>query len=162
VKKCSAHSLRKCSQIPKNSQTLDFDLYWQCRGWAGKDNQREIKCCPIQTHTATTVSSGYCIIRLFSVDWKPSLNGENIMGKMNYMNEWTKFWQVSQSKWSKRSLSTGWIDSNVWLMQMVTPFPKMAHVNFWTELNNGKHVRISHSWITYSSDNSCIVLFSDQ
>jgi hypothetical protein len=78
----------------------------------------------------------------FSVGWKSSLNGENIMGKMNYMKQWVKFWQVSQLKWSKRSLSTGWITCNAWLMEMVTMFPKISWMNFWTELNNGKHVRI--------------------
>jgi hypothetical protein len=78
----------------------------------------------------------------FLVGWKPSLNGENIMGKMNYMKSWTKVWQTSQSKWSKRSLSTGWIDSNTGLIEMVTTFPKTWQVNFWTEFSNGKHVKI--------------------
>jgi hypothetical protein len=51
------------------------------------------------------------------------------------------FWQVSQSR---RYLSTVWIDSKAWLMEMVTTFPKTSQVNFWTELNNGKHVKIEH------------------
>jgi hypothetical protein len=89
----------------------------------------------------------------FSVGWKPSLNGENIMAKTR-MKSWMKFWQVSQSKWSRCSLSTGWIDSNAWLMEMVTTFPKISQVNFWTELNNGKHVRIEHSWTPYIESES--------
>jgi hypothetical protein len=80
----------------------------------------------------------------FSAGWKPNLNGENIMGKMNYMKQWVKFWQVSHFKWSKQSLSTGWINSNAWLMEMVTTVPKISQVNFWTELHNGKHVKIEY------------------
>jgi hypothetical protein len=34
--------------------------------------------------------------------------------------------------------------SNVWLMEMVTTLPKISQVNFWTELNNGKHVKIEY------------------
>jgi hypothetical protein len=78
----------------------------------------------------------------FSVVWKSSLNEKNIMGKMNYRKSWMKFWHVFLLKWSKRSLSTGWIDSNAWLMEMVTTFPKISQMNLWTELSNGKHVRI--------------------
>jgi hypothetical protein len=62
VKKCLVHSLRKCSQIPKNSQTLDFDSYGKCKGSHGKGNLREIGCFPIQTHAVATVSPGYCIL----------------------------------------------------------------------------------------------------
>jgi hypothetical protein len=80
----------------------------------------------------------------FSVSWESSLNGENITRKMNYMKQWMKFWQVSQSKWSKQSLSAGWIDCDAWLMGMLTTFPEISQANFWTELNNGKHVRIGH------------------
>jgi hypothetical protein len=54
----------------------------------------------------------------FSVGWRLSLNGGNIIGKMNYMNQWMKFWQASQSQWLTQSLSTGWIDSNAWLTEM--------------------------------------------
>jgi hypothetical protein len=36
----------------KNSQTLDFDSYGQCKGSHGKSNPREIGCFPIQTHAA--------------------------------------------------------------------------------------------------------------
>jgi hypothetical protein len=54
------------------------------------------------------------------------LNRENMVGKMNYMKQWTKFWQVSQSKWWKRSLSTVGMDSNVWLMEIMTTFPKIS------------------------------------
>jgi hypothetical protein len=61
-----------------------------------------------------------------------------------------EIWQISQSKWSKPSLWTGRIDSNAWLMEMVTTFPKMSQVNSWTELNNGNHVKIEHSWTPYS------------
>jgi hypothetical protein len=81
---------------------------------------------------------------LFSVGWKPRLSGENIIEKMNYIKSGMKFWQVSQSKWSKGSLLTGWIDSNAWLMEMMTTFHKISPVNFWTKLNNGKHVRVEH------------------
>jgi hypothetical protein len=49
------HSLRKCSQIPKNSQTLDVDLYGQRKGSPGKGNPREIGCLPTQAHAAATV-----------------------------------------------------------------------------------------------------------
>jgi hypothetical protein len=62
-------SLRKCSKIPKNSQTLDFDLYGQCKGSHGKGSRREIRCFPIQTHAAATISPGYCTIRLFLFGW---------------------------------------------------------------------------------------------
>jgi hypothetical protein len=60
------------------------------------------------------------------------------------MKHWMKFWQVSQSKRPERSLSTGWIGCNAWLIEKVTRFPKISQVHFWTELNNGKHVRIEH------------------
>jgi hypothetical protein len=40
--------LRKCNQIPKNSQTLDFDSYGQCKGSHSKGDPREIGCFPIQ------------------------------------------------------------------------------------------------------------------
>jgi hypothetical protein len=80
----------------------------------------------------------------FSIGWKPSLNGENIVGKMNYTKSRMKFWQASQLKWSKRSLLTGWIDSKARMMEMVKTFPKISQVKFWTELNNGKHVRTEH------------------
>jgi hypothetical protein len=53
--KCWVHSLRKCSKIPKNSQTLDFDSYGQCNGSHGKGRPREIGYSPIQTHTTATV-----------------------------------------------------------------------------------------------------------
>jgi hypothetical protein len=59
-----SHSLRKCSQIPRNSQTLDSDSYGQCKGSHGKGNPREIVCFPIQTHAAAIVSPGYCTVRL--------------------------------------------------------------------------------------------------
>jgi hypothetical protein len=49
----------------------------------------------------------------------------------------------------ERSLSTGWIDSDAWLMEIVTTFPEISQMNFWTELNNGKHVRIEHLWTPY-------------
>jgi hypothetical protein len=55
VKKCAVHLLRKCSQIPKNSQTLDFNSSGQCKRSHGKGNPREIGCFPIQTHAAATV-----------------------------------------------------------------------------------------------------------
>jgi hypothetical protein len=80
----------------------------------------------------------------FSVGWKSSLNGENIIGKMNYMKSWIRFWQLSRSKWSKRSLSTGWIDSSTCLREIMTTFPEISQVSFWTEGNNAKHVRIEH------------------
>jgi hypothetical protein len=62
-----------------------------------------------------------------------------------------KFRQVSQSKWSKRPLSIVWTDSNAWLMEMVTPLPKISQVNFWTELTKSKRVRIEHSWTIYTN-----------
>jgi hypothetical protein len=65
--KCLVHSLRKCSQITKHSQTLDFSLCGQCKSSHNKGNLREIGCFLIQTHAAATVSPGYCTIRLFSV-----------------------------------------------------------------------------------------------
>jgi hypothetical protein len=55
VKKYLVQSFRKCSQIPKNSQALDFDSYGQCKGSHSKGNPRAIGCFPIQTHTAATV-----------------------------------------------------------------------------------------------------------
>jgi hypothetical protein len=47
------------------------------------------------------------------------LNGENIMGKVNYMKQWMKFWQVSKSKWSKRSLSTPTLDWWKWWRRFI-------------------------------------------
>jgi hypothetical protein len=36
-------------------------------------------------------------------------------------------------------------------METVTTFPKISQVNFWTELNNNKHVRIEHYWTIRTS-----------
>jgi hypothetical protein len=36
------------------------------------------------------------------------------------------------------------IDSNAWLMEMVSTYPNISQVDFWTEFNKGKHVRIEH------------------
>jgi hypothetical protein len=69
VKKYFVHSLRKSSQIPKNSQTLDFDSYGRCKGSQSKSNPREIGCFPIQTHAAASIQPGYCTIRLFLFGW---------------------------------------------------------------------------------------------
>jgi hypothetical protein len=69
VKKCWVHSLRKCSEIPKNSRTLDLDSYGQYEGSQGKGNPREIGCFPIQTHGAATISPGYCTIPFFLFGW---------------------------------------------------------------------------------------------
>jgi hypothetical protein len=69
VKKCLVRSLRKCSQIPKNSQTLDFDSYGQFKGSHSKRNPKEIGYFPIETHAAANVSPGYCTIRLFLFGW---------------------------------------------------------------------------------------------
>jgi hypothetical protein len=62
-------SLRKCSQIPKNSQTLDLYSYGQCKRLYGKGSPREIGCFPIQMHATTTVYLGSCTIRLFLFGW---------------------------------------------------------------------------------------------
>jgi hypothetical protein len=35
------------------------------------------------------------------------------------------------------------------LMEIMTMFRKISQVNFRTELNNGRHVRIEHYWTTY-------------
>jgi hypothetical protein len=69
VKKCFIHSLRKRSQIPQNSQTLDFDSYKQCKGSRGKGDRSEIRCFPIQMHAAATAYSEYCAIQLFPFGW---------------------------------------------------------------------------------------------
>jgi hypothetical protein len=50
---------------PSSKKNLDFDSYVQCKGSHSKDNPIEIGCFAIQTHTAATVSPGYCTIRLF-------------------------------------------------------------------------------------------------
>jgi hypothetical protein len=56
---------QKIQPNSKNSQTLDFDPYGQCKGPHGKGNPREIGCFAIQTHAAATVQPGYCAIRPF-------------------------------------------------------------------------------------------------
>jgi hypothetical protein len=63
------HSLRKCNQIPRNSQILDFNSYGQCKDSHGKGNPREIGCFPIHKHAAAAVWPGYRSIRLFLFDW---------------------------------------------------------------------------------------------
>jgi hypothetical protein len=57
---------QKYSQIPKNSQTLDFDSYGQCNGSHGTSSTREIGCFSIQIHPAATVEPEYCTIRILS------------------------------------------------------------------------------------------------
>jgi hypothetical protein len=46
---------QKMQQNSKNSQTLDFDSYGQCKGSHGKGNPRELGCFSIQTHAAATI-----------------------------------------------------------------------------------------------------------
>jgi hypothetical protein len=74
---------QKMEPNSKNSQTIDFDSYGQCKGSHGKGNPREFGCFPIQTHVAATIRSGYCTIRLFLLDWlkaqleRSEYNGED-------------------------------------------------------------------------------------
>jgi hypothetical protein len=54
-----------------------------CKGSHCKGNPREIRYVPIQTHTAATVESGHCTIRLFLFGWlktqieRSEYNGED-------------------------------------------------------------------------------------
>jgi hypothetical protein len=141
--KCLVHSLRRCSEIPKARKPLTLTHMDNARVYTARATQEKLdvsraKCTSQPPDSEEIAPSDF----FFSVGWKPSVNGENIMGKMNYMKSWMKFWQLSQARWSKGFLSTGWIDSNAWLMEMVHAFLNASQMNFWTELNNGKHARI--------------------
>jgi hypothetical protein len=82
VKKGLVHSLRKCSQIPKNSQTLDFDSYGQYKGSHGESNPSEIGCFLIQTHAEPSYSQDIAPSDVFLFDWlKIQLEGREYNGK---------------------------------------------------------------------------------
>jgi hypothetical protein len=59
-----------------------------------KSDVSGFKRTPQPPYSPDIAPSGF----FFSVGCKPSLDGENIMGRMNYMKSWMKLGQVSQSK----------------------------------------------------------------
>jgi transposase len=80
------HSLRKCSKIPKKTRKplslihMENATVHTARATQEKLDVSWFKGTQQPPYSPDIAPSEF----FFSVGWKPSLNGENIMGKMNY------------------------------------------------------------------------------